>query len=130
MVAEAILTNAGCSSKAVTNGRDAVETLLATPLAFDLVLMDMQMPGMDGPAATRAIRIAGLVNIPVIALTGSADEADREVCLAAGMNDFLTKPFTPRALLEVIGRHAGAGAASPDAGVIHQFPRTRAAVGA
>lgn len=68
---------------------------------------------MDGPAVTRAIRTAGLIEIPVIALTGNSDEADRQVCLAAGMNDFLTKPFTPRALLEAIARHCGPVASQP-----------------
>lgn len=130
MVARAILTNAGCSSKAVTNGHDAVNILCAAPGDFDLVLMDMQMPGMDGPAATREIRKAGLFTIPVIALTGSADEADRQTCLAAGMNDFLTKPFTPRALLEVIGRHPCPPGGESTPGIVPFPVQGRVAVGA
>lgn len=105
MIARAILTNAGCTVKTVSDGQAALELLLASPRAYDVVFMDMQMPGMDGPASTRAIRNAGLIHLPVIALTGNAEEADRQHCFAAGMNDFLTKPFTPRALLEVLLRH-------------------------
>jgi signal transduction histidine kinase len=129
MVAKAILTNAGCSAKAVTNGQAAVDLLRAAPLAYDLVLMDMQMPGMDGPAATRAIRAAGLSAIPIIALTGSSDEADRQLCLAAGMNDFLSKPFTPRSLLELMGQHCGSVEARPVTSIAHDAQRTLVAAG-
>lgn len=107
VIAQAILTNAGCLVTAATNGLEAVELVRANPAAYDVLFMDMEMPGMDGPQATRAIRTAGQPRLPIIALTGSADEANRQICLAAGMTDYLTKPFSPRSLLEAIVRHCG-----------------------
>lgn len=113
MIARAILANVGCSVTTVGSGSDALELLLASPSDYDLVLMDRWMPGMDGLAATRALRHAGLIDLPVIALTGSADSADREACLAAGMNGFLTKPFSASALLETILQVCGSQIAQP-----------------
>ena len=115
MLASAILANAGCTVKTSVNGRDAVSLILANPADFDVVFMDMKMPVMDGLAATRAIRAAGLAALPIIALTGNVDENDNQLCREAGMNGFLTKPFTPRALMEVIVRHCHATKALPTA---------------
>ncbi len=108
LVAEAVLTDAGCAVKLARSGPEALAILNATPDGFDLVFMDMRMPGMDGLAATRAIRAAGFDRVPVIAMTGDkADETKREQCRVAGMNDFLTKPFSPRSMLEMMVRHCG-----------------------
>jgi CheY-like chemotaxis protein len=91
---------------AVANGAEAVKSLESIP--YDLVLMDVRMPVMDGLEATRQIRsLASAVRdhaIPVVAMTANAIGSDRERCLAAGMNDFLAKPVLPEALRETLGR--------------------------
>ena len=83
------------------NGMEAVEKL--TNGLYDVVLMDMQMPKMNGLDATRAIRlIPGRENVPIIAMTANAFEADRQQCLAAGMNDYLSKPVKPATLYAIL----------------------------
>ncbi|HEY6123239.1 MAG TPA: response regulator, partial [Steroidobacteraceae bacterium] len=87
-------------------GREALNALARD--SFDLVLMDCNMPDMDGLEATRFLRAGASgvrdVNVPVIALTANAMDGDRERCLAAGMNDFLAKPVTIAALGAAIDR--------------------------
>ena len=87
------------------NGHEAVEAM--TRIDYDAVLMDCQMPVMDGFEATRIIRAAEAGRgrrVPIIALTASAMQSDRERCLAAGMDDYLTKPIKPIDLAEVLAR--------------------------
>src|SRR4030095_2683100 len=96
------------------NGQEAVEAYESRP--FDVVLMDVQMPVMDGLAATRAIREsearkAGRRRLPIMALTAYAMRGDRERCLAAGMDDYLTKPVKPDALSAALNRLADHGRA-------------------
>jgi signal transduction histidine kinase/CheY-like chemotaxis protein len=95
-VATTMLEQLACRVTLVTNGAEAVAAVKET--AFDLVLMDMQMPEMDGLAATRAIRQyelrAGRAHVPIVALTANAYAKDSEACFAAGMDDYLSKPFT------------------------------------
>jgi two-component system sensor histidine kinase/response regulator len=98
-VAREILLDAGCSVDVVGNGEEAVAAVRAN--AHDLVLMDCHMPEMDGFEATRRIRSEGS-RVPVIALTADAIQGDRDRCLAAGMNDYVTKPIDPDALLDAI----------------------------
>jgi signal transduction histidine kinase/CheY-like chemotaxis protein len=101
MLARALLAREGCSVERVSNGEEAIEAATAAP--FDIILMDMRMPVMDGLAATRALRQRG-VKIPVVALTANAFEDDRRACLDAGMNDFLSKPIEPAALRAALTR--------------------------
>lgn len=95
LIAKKFLKNWGARIVHVTNGKDAVKQVQQR--TFDLVLMDLQMPIMDGYEATALIRQAGYspFELPVIALTASAIHAEREQALAVGMNDLITKPFSP-----------------------------------
>ncbi len=109
LVAEAILQHAGVVVTTVGDGLAAVEWL--DKQQADLVLMDCQMPGMDGFEATRQIRWRehqrGWQRVPIVALTANAHEADRLRCLEAGMDDHLAKPFSKEALLDVLERYLG-----------------------
>jgi CheY-like chemotaxis protein len=89
----------------VVNGQEAI--LATQRKAYDLILMDIRMPGMDGQAATRAIRAMGepWIRVPIIALSGNTLPSEIDACLAAGMNDHVGKPILPSALFAAIGRH-------------------------
>jgi signal transduction histidine kinase/ActR/RegA family two-component response regulator len=90
------------------NGREAVDAVLADPGRFDVVVMDVQMPVMDGLEATRLIRgQVSAAQLPIIAMTAHAMEEERLSCLAAGMNDHLTKPVDPRALARTLEHWVG-----------------------
>jgi signal transduction histidine kinase/CheY-like chemotaxis protein len=104
LLAKSLLARNGCHVDAVGNGAEAVTAIEAAP--YDLVLMDMHMPVMDGFEATRAIRaLQGRAAMtPIIALTAAAMEEDRRACKAAGMNDFITKPLDPDMLSSVLER--------------------------
>jgi PAS domain S-box-containing protein len=110
-LARRILERLGADVTVADNGEAAIAQLTAA--AFDVVLMDCQMPVLDGYEATRRIRAgaagAAASAIPVIALTAHALSGDRERCLAAGMNDYLTKPIDPRALKCRLEELLGAG---------------------
>ena len=88
-----MLSKAGYKLTVVKNGKKAVETYAAAPDKFDLILMDVQMPQMNGLEATEAIRSKGFTNIPIIAMTAQTMKGDREKCLEAGMNDYIAKPI-------------------------------------
>lgn len=101
------LRKLGFAVYAAPNGRVALERLATMPDAFALVLMDCQMPEMDGFTATRAIRKQELLSgrhIPIVAMTANAMEGDREECLAAGMDDYLSKPVQIEQLERVLRR--------------------------
>jgi CheY-like chemotaxis protein len=108
VVVRSMLEHAGFSCTVACNGAVALQLLAQAP--FDLVLMDWQMPDMDGLEATRRLRHgdAGERNrqVPVVALTANAFAEDREACLAAGMNDFVTKPVLATHLVAVVERWA------------------------
>ena len=101
MVATEILQDAGLVVDVADNGQIAVQMARATK--YSIVLMDMQMPVMDGVTATVEIRKNALcASLPIVAMTANAMQQDREKCLNAGMNDFLTKPIDPEALKEML----------------------------
>ena len=106
LVARSFLSKLGFQAEIASNGGQALRALEHT--RYDLVFMDMQMPEMDGLEATRRIRMAGAnvtnPRVPIIAMTANAMEEDRERCLEAGMNDYITKPIRQPVLAEVIKR--------------------------
>jgi signal transduction histidine kinase/DNA-binding response OmpR family regulator len=116
-VALDLLESEGARVMAASNGIEALEVLALPNLRFDLVLMDMQMPEMDGLEATRRLRDQlGLTRLPVVALTANALAGDREACLAAGMNAHVGKPFDLEELVAVIREQLGrSGPAHPSA---------------
>ena len=96
-IAQLLLKDAGLSVDIAENGLQAVEKIQAS--TYDVVLMDMQMPELDGLGATRRIRnMQNLASIPIIAMTANAFDDDRRACIDAGMNDFVSKPVVPELL--------------------------------
>ena len=109
LVVTAMLKKRGITIDTVGNGLEAIRAL--EERSYDLVLMDVQMPELDGLEATRRIRAAGSNvldrKIPVIAMTAHAMQGDRETCIEAGMDDYLTKPVRPKELFEAISHWSG-----------------------
>jgi two-component system sensor histidine kinase/response regulator len=105
MVASEILGRLGIELDIANNGREALEMVRAARGKYAIVLMDVQMPEMDGLAATQAIRSdPTLRDLPIIAMTANAMKADLDACLAAGMNDHVTKPIDRKALVQTLRR--------------------------
>ena len=102
-IAQSLLTRRGHAVTVVNTGREALDALQREP--FDVVLMDVQMPDMDGFEATAAIRARERetgVHVRIVAMTAHAMQGDRERCLAAGMDDYLSKPIDPQTLFDLV----------------------------
>jgi len=103
LVAETLLTQWGMEVTSAEDGWTAVNLVEAQPDAFDVVLMDVHMPGMDGIEATRLLRKNfDSARLPIIAQTAAALSFEREQCIEAGMNDFVAKPIDINRLREVL----------------------------
>jgi signal transduction histidine kinase/DNA-binding response OmpR family regulator/HPt (histidine-containing phosphotransfer) domain-containing protein len=118
MVAVELLSILGIELDIANNGREAVEMTRANPAGYVCVLMDMQMPEMDGLEATRAIRAdQAFRDLPIIAMTANAMKRDLDACLAAGMNDYVTKPIDRATLAATLRKWMPASArVAPDGG--------------
>jgi two-component system sensor histidine kinase/response regulator len=116
-VAAAILRSAGMVVELASNGQDAITKVrqaVQRNNPFGLVLMDRHMPGMDGLQTTRKIRAdSRFADLPIVAMTADVVGSAREECLRAGMNDFISKPFTPDSLFPVVARWAKTKAELP-----------------
>jgi PAS domain S-box-containing protein len=118
-VARELLEEEGAWVQIAQHGQEAIEAvaaLAASPTPFDVVLMDLQMPVMDGFTATRKIRDElGLTRLPIIAMTANAMTSDRDACLTAGMNEHVGKPFDLNQLVQLLLQYASARPAMPTA---------------
>ncbi len=131
-IAIELLEGAGATVQVTNNGREAVETLAKGPQPppFDVILMDLQMPEMDGYQATAKIRSdLRFGTLPIIAMTAHATIEERQRCLAAGMNDHVSKPIDPGMLFETVGRFykPAAGSAPPGLPAVLPAPEPRLA---
>jgi signal transduction histidine kinase/DNA-binding response OmpR family regulator len=125
-VTQGMLSVHGCRADVVGNGREALDAIAAGE--YDLVLMDCQMPVMDGYEATRTLRAmekdTGRKRLTVVALTANAMEGDSDSCLAAGMDDYLSKPFTIGRLGAILAKWISAGGKPGPAGSEEAPPET------
>ncbi len=101
-LATIMLSKAGYTVELAANGRLAVEIFTRNPDLYDIILMDIQMPEMDGLEATRQIREKGFHDVPIVAMTANAMKGDREKCLEAGMNDYISKPIKRELVFKIL----------------------------
>ena len=106
LVTGEMLTNLGLTFDIAEDGKQAVQKVENAP-QYDLVLMDVQMPVMDGYEATRLLREKGFTGVPIIGLSANAMKEDRQGALDAGMNDYLTKPIKQKALVTMLKQYLG-----------------------
>jgi PAS domain S-box-containing protein len=120
-VARELLALEGAEIELAENGLEALEQIRTSASPFDAVLMDLQMPEMDGLTATRKIRQEmGLVDLPIIAMTANALPSDRKACLDAGMNDHVGKPFELSELVDAVLKAAGREAVADESVVVER----------
>ncbi|TFW13470.1 PAS domain-containing sensor histidine kinase [Duganella callida] len=105
VVARGMLEHAGASVDLAENGELAVDRLRDHPANYDIVLMDVQMPVMDGYEATRRIRHVLGLKLPILAMTAGVMQSEQDQCIAAGMDDFIAKPVDVEQMLDTISRH-------------------------
>jgi CheY-like chemotaxis protein len=105
VVARGMLEHAGAEVDLVENGLLAVDRLRERAADYDIVLMDVQMPVMDGYEATRQIRQVLGLKLPVLAMTAGVMKSEQDQCIAAGMDDFIAKPVDVEQMLDAISRH-------------------------
>jgi signal transduction histidine kinase/CheY-like chemotaxis protein/HPt (histidine-containing phosphotransfer) domain-containing protein len=123
MVAIELLARLGIELDVASNGREAVAMAQAAPTRYAAILMDMQMPELDGLGATRVLRADPRVaRLPIIAMTANAMKADLDACLAAGMNDHVTKPIDRKALVATLRRWLPVREAQPSPPVATPAP--------
>jgi len=117
LIAAKMLQNYDIQTDTVSNGVEALEA--ASRSSYDIILMDMRMPEMDGLQATRAIRALGgpLANVPIVAFTANAFAEDVQACRDAGMNDFVVKPVRKKVLIQMISRMLESGASATAAAI-------------
>ena len=99
-----MLKDMGCEFDVANNGQEAFDAVQKNE--YDVVLMDCNMPVMDGYEATQKIRDLGFKDLPIVALTASALESDRKKCLAAGMDDFVSKPIDKDEIVRIMDKIA------------------------
>jgi CheY-like chemotaxis protein len=104
-VVDRLLTHQGYAVQQATSGVEALNMIAAT--RFDLILMDMQMPGLDGYSTVQALRASHGMDVPVIAVTANSMPGDRERTLAAGCTDYIAKPINTRELVRLVGYYLG-----------------------
>ncbi|MFZ6756741.1 response regulator [Undibacterium sp. Ji50W] len=114
IVAAEILEQAGISIEIANNGSEAVELLKTSADRFDLVLMDVQMPIMDGWTATEVLRKEYALQLPILAMTAGVMQAERERCLGVGMNDLIFKPIDVEQMMAALARHLPRAAVNVD----------------
>ncbi len=101
-LATRLLTKAGYRVEIANNGKEALDIYLSSPEKYDVILMDIQMPELNGLETTKIIRSKGFEQIPIIAMTASTMESDRKICMESGMNDYISKPIRRETVLQVL----------------------------
>jgi CheY-like chemotaxis protein len=101
-LATRLLTKAGYRVEIANNGKEALDIYLSSPEKYDVILMDIQMPELNGLETTKIIRSKGFEQIPIIAMTANTMESDRKKCMESGMNDYIAKPIRRETVLQVL----------------------------
>lgn len=106
LVTGEMLTNLGLTFDIAEDGKQAVQKVENAP-QYDLILMDVQMPVMDGYEATTQLREKGFTGVPIIGLSANAMKEDKQSAIDAGMNDYLTKPIKQKSLIGMLKQYLG-----------------------